>query len=87
MTTKKETPEQERERLHQEEQKKNPAGNFNDHFNLTKAGMPNTTGMSVKEIGVLILIVLLILLYILFISYSKNVPKCKFGSSLKRQER
>ncbi|NSL51572.1 DUF6366 family protein [Calidifontibacillus erzurumensis] len=67
MTTKEETPEQERERLHQEEQKKNPAGNFNDHLTLTLADMPNTTGMSVKEIGVLILIVLLI--FIVYIIY------------------
>lgn len=62
---KKETPEQERERLHQEEQQKNPAGNFNDNFNRTQAGMPNTTGMSTKEIGVLILIIIVV-----FIVYS-----------------
>lgn len=63
--SRKETPEQERERLYQEEQKKNPAGNFNDNLNRTHAGMPNTTGMSIKEIGVLIIIVLVI-----FIVYS-----------------
>lgn len=60
MSARKETPEQERERLYREEQKKNPAGNFNDNLNRAQAGMPNTTGMSVKEIGVLILIVLMI---------------------------
>lgn len=65
MSTRKETPEQERERLYREEQKKNPAGNFNDNINRTQAGTPNTTGMSAKEIGVLILIVLVI-----FIVYS-----------------
>lgn len=65
----KETPEQERERLYQEEQKKNPAGNFNDNLNRTQAGMPNTTGMSIKEIGVLIIIVLVI-----FIVYSIYKP-------------
>jgi len=65
MNTKKETPEQERERLYQEEQKKNPAGNLNDNLNRTQSGMPNTTGMSTKEIGVLILIVLVI-----FVVYS-----------------
>lgn len=65
MTTRKETPEQERERLYREEQKKNPAGNFNDNVNSTQTGMPNTTAMSTKEIGVLILIVLVI-----FIVYS-----------------
>lgn len=61
----KETPEQERERLYREEQKKNPAGNFNDNFNRTQAGTPNTTGMSIKEIGVLILVV-----HVIFIIYS-----------------
>ena len=65
----KETPEQERERLYQEEQKKNPAGNFNDNLNRIQAGMPNTTGISIKEIGVLIIIVLLI-----FIVYSIYKP-------------
>ena len=65
MSARKETPEQERERIYREEQKKNPAGNFNDNLNRTQAGMPNTTGMSAKEIGVLILIVLVI-----FIVYS-----------------
>ena len=65
MSARKERPEQERERLYQEEQKKNPTGNFNDSFNRTQSGMPNTTGMSTKEIGVLILIILVI-----FIGYS-----------------
>ena len=62
MSTRKETAEQERERLYREEQQKNPTGNFNDNLNRTQAGMPNTTGMSTKEIGVLILIVLVILI-------------------------
>ncbi|MGE7023238.1 DUF6366 family protein [Solibacillus cecembensis] len=65
MNSKKETPEKQRERLTQEEHKKNPAGNFNDHLNRTQAGMPNTSGMSVKEIGVLILIFV-----VLFVGYS-----------------
>lgn len=65
MSTKKETLEKERERLYQKEQQKNPAGNFNDHVNRTQSCMPTTTGMSVKEIGVLILIILVI-----FIAYS-----------------
>lgn len=65
MSKKKETPEKERERLYREEQKKNPAGNFNDNLNRTQAGMPNTTGMSAKEIGMLILIIL-----VAFIVYS-----------------
>lgn len=58
--SRKETPEQERERLYRKEQKKNPAGNFNDNLNRTQAGMPNITRMSIKEIGVLIIIVLVI---------------------------
>ena len=65
MSTNNETPEQKRERLYREEQQKNPTGNFNDNLNRTQAGMPNTTGMSTKEIGVLILVVLVI-----FIVYS-----------------
>ncbi|MFL0584747.1 DUF6366 family protein [Solibacillus silvestris] len=65
MSARKETPERERERLYREEQKNNPSGNFNDNLNRTQSGMPNTTGMSTKEIGVLILIVLVI-----FIVYS-----------------
>lgn len=64
MNSNKETPEKQREYLTQEEQRKNPAGNFNDHLNRSQAGMPNTFGMSVKEIGVLILIVV-----VLFIGY------------------
>ena len=65
MSTRKETTDQERERFYREEQQKNPTGNFNDNLNRTQAGMPNTTGMSTKEIGVLILGVLVI-----FIVYS-----------------
>ena len=65
MTTRKETPEQERELLYREEQQKNPTGNITDNLNRTQAGMPNTIGMSTKEIGVLILFVLVI-----FIGYS-----------------
>ena len=65
MSSRKETAEKQRERLYQEEQKKNPAGNFNDNLNRTQAGMPNTSGMSIKEFGVLILIILVV-----FIVYS-----------------
>lgn len=61
MSLRKEAPEKERERLYQEEQQKNPVGNFNDNLNRTQGGMPNTTGMSTKEIGVLILIILVAL--------------------------
>lgn len=65
MSSRKEMTKKERERLYQEEQQKNPVGNFNDNLNRTQAGMPNTSGMSSKEIGVLILIILAI-----FIVYS-----------------
>ena len=65
MSSRKETPEQERERLYQKEQQKNPAGNVNDNLNRTQAGMPNTTGMSTKEIGGLTVIIVVI-----FIVYS-----------------
>ena len=65
MSTRKETPEQDRDRLYREEQENNPSGNFNDNLNRTQSGMPNTIGMSTKEIGVLILVVLVI-----FIVYS-----------------
>ena len=60
MSTRKETPEHERERLYREEQQKNPAGNFNDNLNRAQSGMPNTTGMSTKEIGILILIIFVV---------------------------
>ncbi|OUZ38650.1 DUF6366 family protein [Solibacillus kalamii] len=63
--SRKETPEQERVRLYREEQKRNPAGNFKANLNRTQAGIPNTSGMSIKEIGVLIIIILVI-----FIVYS-----------------
>ena len=65
MSTRKETPEQDRELLYREEQENNPSGNFNDNLNRTQSGMPNTTRMSTKEIGILILGVLVI-----FIVYS-----------------
>ena len=65
MSSRKETPEQERERLYHEEQQKNPAGNVNDNVNRTQAGMPNTTGMSTKEIGILIVIIVVV-----FVVYS-----------------
>jgi hypothetical protein len=64
MAIRKETLEQERERVYREEQKNNPAGNFNDNLNRTQSCMPNTTGMSTKEIGGLIVVSLLI--FILF---------------------
>ena len=65
MSTRKETSEQERERLYREEQQNNPSRNVNDHFNRTQAGMPNTSGMSTKEIGGLLVITI-----VAFILYS-----------------
>ena len=58
--SRKETPEQERERLYREEQMRNPAGNFNDNLNRTQAGTPNTSGMIIIVIGVLIIIFIVI---------------------------
>lgn len=58
MSIRKGTPEKDRERLYCEEQQNHPVGNFNDDLNRLQAGMPNITGMSAKEIGVLILIIL-----------------------------
>ena len=66
MSARNETPEQERERLYREQQK-NPTRNFNDNLDHTQAGMPNITGMSTKEIGVLILVILAI--FIVFSIY------------------
>ena len=65
MSERKETPGQERERLYREELKKNSSGNFNDNLNRTQSGMPNTTGMSTKEVGGLIVII-----FVIFIVYS-----------------
>ena len=51
-----ETPERKRERLKQEEVKRNPAGNMNDAFNRNEAG--NLSGLACslgwKGLGILI---------------------------------
>lgn len=57
----KQNPQDQRERLSHEEQKRNPAGNVNDSINHTQSGMPNTSGMGWKEIGGVILLLLVIL--------------------------
>lgn len=57
MPNKGDTSEELRERLRQEELKNNPTGTFNDTFNRAMSGMPDTSGMSWKETGVLILII------------------------------
>ncbi|WP_107923865.1 DUF6366 family protein [Lysinibacillus parviboronicapiens] len=50
----KETPAEKRERLKQKELKNNPSGSLNDAFNSGNSG--NLTGMNVKDIGILILV-------------------------------
>ncbi|MEK5187067.1 MULTISPECIES: DUF6366 family protein [Solibacillus] len=50
----KETPEQKRERLRQNELKNNPTGSLNDGVNRGMGG--NLTGMGLKETGVLIIV-------------------------------
>lgn len=65
MSIRKETLEKDRERLYCEEKQNHLVGNFNDHLNRTQTSIPNITGMSAKEIEVLILIILEI-----FIVYS-----------------
>lgn len=57
----KQNPQDQRERLSHEEQKRNPAGNVNDSINRAQSGMPNTSGMGLKEIGGVILLLLVIL--------------------------
>ncbi|MFL0582127.1 DUF6366 family protein [Solibacillus silvestris] len=52
---------------------KDPAGNFNYNLNRTQAGMPNTTGMSIKEIGVLIIIVIVI--FIVYSNYNSHLKE------------
>lgn len=58
MSIRKETPGKDRERLYWEEKQNHLVGNFNDNLNRTQNGIPNITGMSAKEIEVLILIIL-----------------------------
>ncbi|MCM3021282.1 DUF6366 family protein [Priestia megaterium] len=61
MSEDKETPERKRERLKQEEIKRNPAGNVNDGFNRSEAG--NLSGLagslSWKGLGVLIAVIII----------------------------
>ncbi|MBD8028267.1 hypothetical protein H9636_16605 [Ureibacillus sp. Re31] len=60
MKMSKETPEQTRERLRQEERKSNPTGNMNDAFNKTGTGSFADLGW--KGTGILILILLFVLI-------------------------
>lgn len=61
MSEGKETPERRRERLKQEEIKRNPTGNINDAFNRNEAG--NLSGLAGslgwKGLGVLILLIII----------------------------
>ncbi|MCM3181435.1 DUF6366 family protein [Priestia megaterium] len=61
MSEDKETPERKRERLKQEEIKRNPAGNVNDAFNRSEAG--NLSGLAGslgwKGLGVLIAVIII----------------------------
>lgn len=55
-------PDEQRERLSSKEQKRNPAGNVNDSINQAQSGTPNTSGMSLKEVGGMILLLVIIVL-------------------------
>ncbi|MCM3194646.1 hypothetical protein EV581_10232 [Bacillus sp. BK006] len=62
MSENNEAPERKRERIKQEEIKRNPAGNVNDAFNRSEAG--NLSGLagslSWKGLGILIITVIII---------------------------
>ena len=57
----KETPEQKRERLRQEEMKRNPTGNLNDAFNRANSGglMDLIGSLGWKGTGILILVIII----------------------------
>lgn len=57
----KETPEQKRERLRQEELKRNPTGSMNDAFNRTNSGgLADLVGsLGWKGTGILILVLII----------------------------
>ena len=60
--SKKSESKNEQERIIRNEQKNNPAGNFNDSLNKAQSGTPNTSGMSLKEVGGIILFLIVVLL-------------------------
>ena len=60
--SKKEKPEELRDHLYKEELKNNPTGHFNDTFNRAQSGMPGTSGMSLKELGGVIVFFILVLI-------------------------
>jgi hypothetical protein len=61
MQDNKETPEQKRERLRQQETKRNPTGNMNDAFNRANSGgLVDLVGsLGWKGTGVLILLIII----------------------------
>ncbi|CAM3924560.1 hypothetical protein GCM10009865_55070 [Aeromicrobium ponti] len=61
MSENKETPERRRERLRQEELKKNPTGNMNDAFNRANSGsLVDLVGsLGWKGTGILILVIII----------------------------
>lgn len=61
MKNNKETPEQNRERLRQEELKRNPTGSMNDAFNRANSGgLADLVGsLGWKGIGILILVIII----------------------------
>ncbi|MED4531582.1 DUF6366 family protein [Metabacillus fastidiosus] len=60
MNKDKETPERKRERLRQEELKRNPTGNMNDAFNRTETGnlVDLVSSLGWKGTGILILLII-----------------------------
>jgi Family of unknown function (DUF6366) len=61
MSEDKETPERERERLRQEELKRNPTGNMNDAFNRAETGsLADLVGsLGWKSTGILLLVIII----------------------------
>ncbi|MEC2075589.1 DUF6366 family protein [Metabacillus fastidiosus] len=61
MNKDKETPERKRERLRQEELKRNPTGNMNDAFNRTETGnlVDLVSSLGWKGTGILILVIII----------------------------
>ena len=62
----KETPEKKRERLRQEELKRNPTGNMNDAFNRANSGnLADLVGsLGWKGTGILILIIIFVFIIV-----------------------
>ncbi|WP_440604160.1 DUF6366 family protein [Bacillus sp. GB_SG_008] len=61
MSKDKETPERTREKLRQEELKRNPTGNMNDAFNKAEHGNLTdlTSSLGWKGMGILILVIII----------------------------